>query len=779
MPRSTTWVRIVPVIAAFAVSSTAQETTQPLDTPPTRSPGKWLVDLARDYGHSVKGPPSLPDVQIALTLLRAAARLEPNLPEPYWWQAELLDDLNRPDEALAALERYVRLDPNDLTERLRWIGLKVNALQTVEARREFIEAQLIRDAANPLILSDAHRRLAEIALARADQNAARMHMEAALRLTPGDITANRLAPTILPGSDDPAAQVRRTLHLIAATPMQVDLVWTLGNLLDDLSLHREAQSWYAYALDVFRAAHPGTDPPSEYLLDLAESRADSGDLEAALKDCTESLRIDPAYVPARLLMADILRKLGRAEAAQEQIRTVADRYAKMADQVITSRDAHQAAEMAWFYAYYGPQPEQAIQFARITLASFPDHPIARRAHGFAALAKGNHAEAERVLKDLAPSDPMAAIGLARTYLATNRPRDAVPILQHAVRFRSTGFAHDEIARMLRDNGQSVPPPPDHADVRKILAEFDRAPLEYYKQPTKFLRLTARFLQPRMTLTDPWYVLFELSNLATFNITLGNEGMLRPLLLLSVETTGDQTRRFTHYMLVHLNRLGVLEPGKSVRLLQTIDIGPLRQIMTITPQVTHEISLSGLLDAVQFPDGRWGHHLGGFDAPLAKATRLAVHPSPQKMAELKADLASDQPDRVLNAATVLSSLLAEQEALRDGTLNYQAVPIDPTDLWREWTDAATRRGHDPIHRARLIESLRPAKLPDRAIQALAPFLSDDHWLVRLTTAWILAHKQGPTFAGVARRLTQNDPDPLVRDLTAAYLTKWASRHPTTR
>ncbi len=706
--------------------------------------------------------------------MRAAARLEPNAPEPRRWQSDILEDVGEPETALAELQHYVQRDPTDIAARLRWIGLTVRSLQTIEDRQRFIQKQLSEAGGLPLIAGDAHRRLAEIALTQSNRPEARKHIQTALELAPCNVAASQLAYQILTTPDDREDRVRVALRLIAANPMQINLVWQLANLLDGLSLHSQAQFWFTYALNVHRAANPGKDPPAERFFDLAQSRAAAGDLEAALKDCAQAIRLEPGHVPARLLMVHVLRKLRRGELALAQIRAIGEHYRGLTDRVVKTRDVDLATEMAWFYALYDPQPDQAMRLAKIAM----DHPNpskdARRAYGFAAIAKNDLPEAERVLKDLAATDQMAAVGLARVYLATKRAHRAAPVLLQAAKLRSSGVAYDEIAQMLQANGLTVPPVPDYPSIRKLLADFDRTPLEYYKKPDKFLKLSLRFVQPHLVPAEPWYVLFQLTNVGPFSITLGHQMMLSPQVLVSVTTSGDRARQFARYLIVDLERTPVLSPGQSVRLIQTIDIGPLREAMRTTPQAAQEVVIGGILDPVRSAKGEWTHRLGGLAAPTSRTMRRAADASQSAIANLKLVMNSGPPGQAIRAGAVLASLLAESQAKRDRRLGYDVTSIDEPSVADALINAAMRRDRHPVIRARLIESCRYVKLTNPMIRKLSGGLSDEDWLARMMTVWLLAEKQGPVFQTVARRTARSDPDPLVRDLAAAYLAKWQRR-----
>ena len=220
------------------------------------SPGKWLIDLARHDAALRQASPTDADAVHVLTLMQAAARVEPALPEAYYWQYDLLSRLDRPDRALDALDSYVRLQPDDLVARLRWIELHIEQAQTVEDRINFCCNLLERDDLPAPVRSDLHRHLAVLAYGRGEDQVADQHLELAVKLCPHNIAAARLAVETGRHNGKAIAQVRMMLSLIAASPTRLDVLWQLGQLLDDLSLHAQAGVWYERALAVHRRSRP-------------------------------------------------------------------------------------------------------------------------------------------------------------------------------------------------------------------------------------------------------------------------------------------------------------------------------------------------------------------------------------------------------------------------------------------------------------------------------------------------------------------------------------------
>jgi len=126
-----------------------------------RSPGKWLVDLGRDYPLTPQAGLSSVDAEIALLFMQAAARVEPDLAEAWRWQVDLLNVLHREGEVQSVLEAYCRLVPDDVPARLAWTRTRIDALQTADARAAFCRKQLAEANPPPEVASELRYRLAD------------------------------------------------------------------------------------------------------------------------------------------------------------------------------------------------------------------------------------------------------------------------------------------------------------------------------------------------------------------------------------------------------------------------------------------------------------------------------------------------------------------------------------------------------------------------------------------------------------------------------------------
>jgi len=735
------------------------------------SPGKWLVDLARHHGATRQTAPQHADALHILALLRAAARVEPTLAETYYWQYDLLNRLGHDHQALAALDHYVRLEPTDIVARMRWIDLTMQQAQTVEDRVERCLQLLEQPEHDNLVRSDLRRHLAELAYRRGQDLLARQHIRKALEHCRHNIAAQRLAWQLHSGSADRKSQVQMLLDLIAAAPTQLELTWQLGQLLDDMSLHVQAQQWYHYALAVHSAAHPDQPRPPRYLFDLARSLTDAGQLRRAVQICQEALEAQPTYDRARLLLFHLAKKLDQDDLAAEQLKTIDKQYRTDLADVKGQRDWSRAARMAWFYSVYQPDPPLALDLADLAAKASAHQPEALRSLGFAAFANGDLDRAADVLKDLAKLDQAAGWGLARAYLAGGQLAEGLAALDTAARLRYTGLVFEQIAEMLAQHNRPAPTPPDRTEITRLLDSFDRRILSFYKNPQRFIALNLHLPAPhqRLSLTEPWYCRFEMRNISDVTITLGEQMMVEPVVLLSAAAGADQPRNFEKYCMVWLNRRPILEPGEAISVVQSIDIGPLRLASRRTPQREYRIAFSAVLGPTPGQQGQWNCGIGCVPAEPIEVVRPKLAATPQRLDELIAAAAADQPQQRCRSVDTLAALLAEAQLLADDKLDYPAIPVDAlavrSALLAKFDDQSW------LVRAHVLDALTLCRLDDEMITSASPTLSDQHWLVRLMAVRLFAEAQGPKFAPVLDRLAQTDPDQLVRQLADSYRRRW--------
>lgn len=768
---------LVFVAESKAQPSSAPATSAPAAIVPPRTTGKWLVDLGRDYPLTPQASLGDADAQLTLAFMEAAARVEPTLAEAYMWQHDLLWALNREDEATEALGRYVRLEPDDWMARVLWIAAKTSAIQTIEDRVRFWQDQLKEPNLPGEVSSDLNRRMAEYYYNRDETEAAKKHLTEALKAFPQNLAAERLRIALSADPQDPASRLALALDMVRFSPAQASLAWDVARLLDDISMPREAQDWYRHAIAMFQRANPGRNLPGEFMLDMAASEMDAGLLDAAEILIKDVIKTDGDGPSARRLLARIAGLRRKPDEAKTQLSMARAAYESAWSKVKDRGDPELAAEMAWFYCVEDPKPDRAYELATAAMRAASPGILAQRAFGYAAAQKSMLAEAEKALAPIVRTDSWAAVALAIVKEKGGDNKAAVDLLTRVAERNRTGPIFQEASSMLTALNAPTPPPPGQEKVKQLLADFDESLLLFPVDPKKFLELTVTPLLPlsgELLPGQPLWCRFVLKNKSPFGITLGEDLMVSPTILVMARSSGDRDRDYGGIVRVAMNRRQLLPPGQSLSVTQTLDVGPLRTALIATPQVTQTIEIAAILSPVFVPSQqRWVPRPGGFATVPVQVRRKGVSPDQPGPYGLPATLDEARGGAVPGRVDALDRMmmwLAEQEHLRAGRLKYEARPVN-ADVLRP---AVQERFADPAWevRAHLAETLRWVTLDAALTQSAAGMLSDSDWLVRMLTVRLFADHQKATFDKVAAYYAESDPDALVRATAAAVRHRWA-------
>lgn len=737
---------------------------------------RWLVDLARDHGLNCRGEQTTADVQHVHTLLRAAARLNPQLADAHLWLHELAALREQRREATDAIRRLLEADPTNATAFARWLAFSLEGQPTAEKRAAWLEQQLVGAAAPPQWPALIHVELARLALARLDRTEAQAQLDRALALDPTCPAAARLALEALADTAPVELRLRTALRYLALNPLRVETAWQVGRLLDQYGFVQDADTFQRHALEVFRRDNPGAPVPAVYLLELARHEAARGQWAAAAQHATDAAAAEPALAAeAGLLLHWLLTRQGQAVAATDVREQLSRRFAQLREP--DDWPLNEVAQAAWFYCTLDPQPQRALLLAQAAAQRAPQDPFVLRLLGWAQAANLLPEAAERTLLPIAGRDAYAAYLLARLRQEGGDEATARRIISE-LEPPPTGHARELIDGLGLSGAATQPAEQRYPALAAALADFNRAVLDFHRQPSRSLEAAVAIDDRSPAPGEPWWAEFTLTNRAGFPITLGADWMVNPVFLLSFEMEGDGRRSFPHLLTVHLDRVPVLLPGQTVSVRQTIDLGPLRRALRLTPQHMQRVVIRTILDPTRGADHEWRPSVGGQNLAAVHLNRLPAGTTREAVRALFAALAGDAPGARFRAVEVMAALLGESQRAARGRLSYRPEPI-PAARFQQALVAALGSESWEL-RARTLDALQVAGLDAQLLQAAEDCLRHPHWLVRLMAVRLLGSRQGAAGAARMQRLADQDADELVRALAASYVAQWqtAARTPAT-
>jgi len=733
------------------------------------SSGKWLVDLGRDYPLSPQAGLSDVDAEIALLLMQAATRIEPELAEGYRWQADLLQALGRDRQAADTLRAYTRLAPEDVPAQLLWVDLCIKAIQLAEERSAFCAEQLQRSDLPSEVASDLHRRQAEFYWNRGNNSQAIRHAETALSHDEHNLSARTILAELRPQYDEPIVQrIAMMLAQMKVNPGDPVLAKQLGDELVLLGMGSQADFWYRHA-DAVRMLVDSGPTPVALLLARATAMMDAGQLDEAEALIKQAMQLSPGAIAPmvqRMVIAWLKEDDDAANAYLNRLRTICKSFLKNMPEEV---DPDLRAEFAWTLICYSGMSKAAERQARKALEDRPDSMIAQRALGSALRVDEQYDEAERVLATLANRDIWSALELARLHEAAERKEQAADLLR-ATAMRPSTFEQRRTMKVLMEQWEMQMPTtqPAALEAQALLDGFPKGVLDYPLHPEKYLSVALHVPGTAIPPAEPWRCTVRLDNVGPFPITIGPGLMLEPELLCLVEMRGERLRSSGPTDRVSLYRRLKLAPGESLTLTETLDIGAIRYGLIGTPQVSHEVKVSATTNpfASLGSDNQeiWKPGIGGIQTVAVPFRRVPFVVRPEQVRDLLARSRSSELNNRIVGMEVLAMLLAEHQHLAAGRLKYPAQPIDPVAA--QATVLARADDPDWRVRARLAECMRWFVLDPSAMQAVAKLINDPHWLVRGLARRVLADQFGRKYASVLKTSAAADPDNWVRKFSAA-------------
>jgi len=730
-----------------------------------RSTAELLVDRARDHGLLRAGRQTPADVLHLQTLLRAALRLEPNRTDALTWLYELAALAGDPDRAAAALSELVAADAHNQSAFALWLASGPPDVQTVEQRIAWLESRLEEPGVQPWAAALIHVHLARLALQRADLDESRRRIARAQELYPACPEA-AFAALQAHADAPPLEHLRLALRALESNPGDAELAWRIGTRLDELGQYEPAARFYRHALDRQATTGPGERRPAPLLLQFSRNAVLRGDDQGALDYARLAAEGRGRSLEPLLYSYWLAGHYGQSQLAAQAADGLGQACAAIRRPDLFVLE--QVAQAAWFYCTVRPDAPRALELARYAATQAPDDPFVTRVLGWAQALNGQGQEARQTLAPIASRDPYAAYQLVRLLRDAGESDAAEDVLRRLEVIPPVGHARDLLDELGLPAVTTRPAAAPAHVVQPILEGFQAAVLDFFADPGERLRAEITLDDVNGLPGEPWRATLALTNRADYPIWLGAEGLVNPVFLLSFTVEGDRRREYPALLQISVDRVRVLLPGESVRVRQTLDVGPLSQVARQTPQQLQRITLTALLDPVRGPDGAWRPGPVGQALPALSFLRLPARTGAEAWHATFAALASGSPAERFDAVERMAELLGEAQRHRRSPLNYRPEPL-PEDRVHQALLAALSSESWEL-RARTLDALQVAGLDAALVAAVQENLKHPHWLVRLLALRLLA-RQGEAFAATARRIVTEDEDELVRAAARSTLMSW--------
>lgn len=763
--------------------------------------------------------PLEPHWQQCAALLDAASRCDPSEPRYLRLLADSLLHLRDTDAALDALTALRRLCPEDRAAQIETIDLHASRMQTLDQKLAYLRGVLGADAVPADVRSVAAMRCWELLLHKGDAGEAARMLDQAITLNPLNVAALLARYQTAGPTAPPAQRTAMLIDLIRANPANPAMLAALARELAFAGLVADAAEWYRHADATARRA--GATLPRQVMLDHAAELllAERFDEAASMLDGMLSAADDDyAAIVLRLLAARRLDQKEACESLTVQARNAlinrlavvrqsmgvagaATRPVKQAKLAVPDLSADvellKAAErqparaawlqavgdLAWFEVYFNNQAAEAEKLMRLfALAADPQdaasNTFAARMAGWIFLVQGGRAAEARVkLSAAAERDPMAALGLVRSYAADASDRDkARATAAKLLTDNPAGVPAALIADAVRDLDVKVAPTPAAAGILPLLRSFPRQWLRIIDSPSMFYTLRAEPVRLTVQYGEPLLIRVMLRNTGEYPITIGPDGVIPDGLWFDARTIGLLEGSFPNLCFERITEQIVLRPRQQITMTVRIDQGALaaflRQPQAIAPAVGVAVTVRNHpLPRAQTSVPAPARCFAELAPPLDRAPFRIMDPKSVDGVVAAATAGSGgQRIRAIELAALLASIMRSQGEESDLRARGDAI----FDALRNSGAADT----DPVVRAWAMLMLAFYSTAEQRPVIVQRMLADAAWQARLLglagAAALPADRRQQTIAP----LVNHDPDRAVRRYAAAVL-ELLSQPPATR
>jgi tetratricopeptide (TPR) repeat protein len=658
-----------------------------------------------------------------------------------------------------------------------------------------------RDTVAAEVRSAAAARAAALLLEKGDRDAAVEMIDLALNLNPVNPPALTLRYRTLPAEATIGDRLATILQLLEASPVQPESIRTVAEILADAGLLKESVAWYDFAMRT--VARSGQALPPDLALDFATQLLLNGQVQPAQQWLDELIKTYPedfGALTVRLLverqgnnekevleklrvqarnalvnqLAVMRKSLGVADATtrpvNEGMLTVPDlagdvkRWKENQDQQLKDAYLQAVGDLAWFEVFVNDRPAEAEALLNhFNQLAEEGNLFAARTAGWILLAQGKTDEAKVKLSAAAQNDPLAALGLVRTYPKEEQEKAKAKVAaQSLLSSRAGGVLGAILSDRLREYGAGISPGMDAEAIRAALAKFPEAWMRIIDNPSAFYALRADPVKISFPYGEPIMARVSIQNTSEYPITIGTDGVVQPLAWVEGIPMGlfrDKVppsalvERFTEQL--------VLKPRQGLTLNVRLDQGALLNTLMANP--APGVTLSGTVRTNVITTAR-GITPGpaGYAVEFARYMERAANPLSESMLRRRMEslTAPNGRDKVRTL-----SLLARYSGLlrmaKDNAQN-QAMANDLTAAV-----ARTAGDPDPAVRAWAQHELVLASPDDAAREGIImKMLADAAWQSRAAALHVIRALPVERAKELVAPLAEKDADSIVKELAVA-------------
>ena len=582
---------------------------------------------------------------------------------------------------------------------------------------------------------------------------------------------NRLAfeklAELIPEQLSPAAYLEQIRLALTENPLDIDAAMTFAQYAEHFQLYEVAADAYKYTADLFEYLYPSQPPPDTIYSSWTLNSYNTQRRQNQCLKIVEQLRQKGIFnLFAEVIAAKATEKIVGEQKALQALKAAEEKAKKLFSPSLAQPNAVTAMQLAWFYCFAMPEPDNALDWANKAYSVDPNSSSAATILAYALMMNGQDEWAQNIIKNYDRSQT-AILTLAKIQIKNEQNDLAIQTLNEAIN-KDPGTLEAQFAKeLLRQIGGEYLPPVD-ADLilTTFTNSFQRNLIPEFVTPERIISAQLNTRGTKFTYGTKFGGTLAITNLSSEPLVISDASFFTGRIRIDAVITGDINKKISNLVSLRIRPASQIAPGSSFLIPLRLTTGQLRKILLTHPQASFDIEFKVYLDPVIDQYGRITNNLPGFEPPTLAITRQKLELTGKYLRNRFESLKQGKQGQKTNAAQLFAGLLAEQNVMAGREPLYKFMYADWMPELLKSAIIHNLTDGDWVVKAHTMAAIFSLPLDYGMINALAENLNDENWPVRMMTLSLLAKNQHRNFKKVLDWAAKYDNNMLVRAMAIA-------------
>jgi len=582
---------------------------------------------------------------------------------------------------------------------------------------------------------------------------------------------NRLAfaklAELIPEQLTPAAYLEQTRLALTENPLDIDAAMTFAQYAEQLQLYEIAADAYKYAADLFEYLYPSQPMPDTIYLSWMLNSYNTQRRQNQCLSIVEQLRQKGVFnLFAEVIAAKATEKIAGKQKALQALKNAEDKAKQLFSPGLAQQRTVTAQQLAWFYCFAMPDPENALDWANKAYSTDPNSASAAAVLAYSLMMNGQTEWAQNIIQNY-DLNQIALLTLAKIQIQNEQNDLAIQTLNEAIN-RDPGALETQFAKeLLRQIGGEYLPPVDTDLILATLANtFQRNLVPEFVTPEQIISVQLNTRGTKFTYGTEFGGTLAITNLSSEPLVISDASFFTGRIRIDALVTGDLSTKIDNLVSLRIRPASPIAPASSFFIPLRLTTGQLRKILLTHPQASFDIEFKVFLDPVIDQYGQITNNLTGFEPATLVITRQKLELTGKYLKNRFSSLKQGKQGQKTNAAQLFTGLLAEQNVMAGREPLYKFMYADWMPELLKSAIIHNLTDDDWVVKVHTMAAIFPLPMDYDLINAVAENLNDSNWPVRMMALSLLAKNQHRNFKKVLDWAAKYDNNMLVRAMAIA-------------